>query len=89
MASIVTYDVPEKHRDLKKALFALGYKDQIPGTTCEIIYFPNTTVYHSSKTPTEARDEVQAICKKIQINLERCIATTWSSWSAICGEDFN
>jgi len=88
MASIVTYDVPEKHREVKKALFALDYKDQVAGVSCKIIYFPNTTVYHSTKTPKEARTDVQAICTKLEIDLERCVATIWDDWSAICGEDF-
>lgn len=88
MASIITYDVPAKHREFKKALFELGYKDQIAGTTCKVIYFPNTTLYHATKRAIEAKDDVKAICKKIGISLERCIATKWEDWSAICGEDF-
>lgn len=88
MASIVTYDIPSKHAELKKELFDLGYKDQIPGTNCKIIYFPNTTVYHETKTPLEARGDVKAICTKLKINLERCVATLWTGWSVICGEPF-
>jgi len=89
MASIVTYDIPEKHRELKKILFELGYKDQIPGEKCKIIFFPNTTLYHPSKTPEQLREDVQAVCKRLSIHLERCIATPWGpAWAAICGEDF-
>lgn len=88
MAIIVTYDVPSKHKELKKALFALGYKDQIPGTTCKIIYLPNTTLYHSSKTASDAVDDVKSECSELNIKLERCVATIWDDWSAICGEDF-
>ena len=90
MATIVTYDVPTKHTELKKILLELGYKDQIPGVqNCKIIYLPNTTFYHSSKTALQAREDVQAVCKKLQVNLERCIATQWGpDWAAICGEDF-
>jgi hypothetical protein len=88
MASIVTYDVPEKHFALKKALLNLGYQDQISGTTCEIIYFPNTTLHHLTKTPLEARKDVESACAKLSIKLERCVATQWTNWAAICGEDF-
>jgi len=88
MASIVTYDIPSKHVEFKKEMFALGYKDQITGNVCKIIYFPNTTLYHPSKTPNTARVEVQSVSKKLNIELERCIATIWEDWSAICGEPF-
>ncbi len=51
---------------------------------CQIL-----SLYHSSKTALQAREDVQAVCRKLQINLERCIATQWGpDWAAICGEDF-
>jgi hypothetical protein len=89
MASIVTYDVPEKHGELKDELFTLGYLDQIPGTKCEIIYLPYTTLYHETKTPKEAVKDVRNICKSLKIKLERCVATIWSQSFSICGEPSN
>lgn len=89
MAIIITYDIPEKHSDFKKAMFSLGYKEQISGEKCKIIYFPNTTLYHAKKTPKEARDDAQEATKKLQIALVRCVATPWGTeWAAICGEEF-
>lgn len=93
MATIITYDVPSKHSELKRALFKVGYKDEIPDTSgnCNngIIYCPNTTLYHSSKTPSEVRDELKYECEKLEIKLERCLATSWEpSWAAVCGEPF-
>jgi hypothetical protein len=88
MAIIITYDIPTKHLEFKKAMFSLGYKDQIPGKECEIIYFPNTTLYHETKTAKEARNEAKRECEKLKVNLERCLATKWIGWAAICGEPF-
>ena len=88
MATVLTYDIPSKHADFKKMMFQLGYKDQIAGTTSSLIYFPNTTLYHSNKSAVIARDEAQNIAKKLAVNLERCIATEWGNWAAICGEPF-
>lgn len=88
MAIIVTYDVPSKHAELKKALLVLGYTDQILHSG-KIIYLPNTTLYHNSKNAGEARDEVSQACAQLSIKLERCIATQWGSdWAAIYGEPF-
>ena len=88
MASIITYDIPSKHVDFKEMMYQLGYKDQIPGTNCKVIYFPNTTLYHATKNATTARDEAISAAKNLKVALERCIATEWVNWSAICGEPF-
>ena len=65
MASIVSYDVLEKHFELRKALLNLGY---------------NITFYHPKKTPEEATIDVQNICESLAIRLERCIATDMIDW---------
>ncbi|HVT85197.1 MAG TPA: hypothetical protein VHD35_08325 [Chitinophagaceae bacterium] len=88
MGVIVTYDVPSKHVELKKTLFALGYTDRIVHQN-GYIYLPNTTVYHHNKSASQARDNVQSICNQLNIELERCIATQWGpDWAAIHGKPF-
>lgn len=88
MAILITYDIPAKHWEFKNEMFALGYLDKIPGTTCEIIYFPNTSLYHPKNSAQKAREDAMSICVKLRISLERCVSTTWQDWSAICGEPF-
>jgi hypothetical protein len=89
MASVVTYDIPSKHVDFKKLMFQFGYKDQIAGTTCKVIYFPNTTLYHPDKSAEAAREDARSVATKLGVILERCIATQWGpNWAAICGEPF-
>ena len=93
MAIIITYDVPTKHVELKKALFALGYIETLnhsdASKTNGIIYFPNTTVLHKTKTAGQAITDLQTITKQLSIELERCIATQWGpDWSAVWGKPF-
>ena len=88
MATIVTYDIPVQHWEFKKMMIQLGYKDQIAGTSCKVIYFPNTTLYHPNKSAATARDDAKDIAKRLGINLERCVASKWEGWAAICGEPF-
>lgn len=89
MASVVTYDIPSKHVDFKKLMFQLGYKDQIAGTTCKAIFFPNTTLYHANKSAVEVRDDSVSVANQLGVTLVRCIATPWGpNWAAICGEPF-
>lgn len=89
MAIIITYDIPSKHVDFKKAMFLKGYKEQISGVNCKTIIFPNTTLYHASKTAGQAREDAKAVSKQLSVDLERCIATIWDDWAAICGDPFN
>jgi hypothetical protein len=88
MATIVTYDITTKHVEFKKMMFQLEYKDQITDSTCKVIYFPNTTLYHPTKNAVTARDEARNIANRLGINLERCVAAKWENWAAICGEPF-
>lgn len=93
MAIIVTYDVPTKHVELKKALFALGYTETIvnkdEARAAQTIYLPNTTVYHKSKNATEGISDVKNACANLNLKLERCITTQLGpDWMAIYGEPF-
>ena len=88
MAIIITYDIPEKHRELKNAMFQLGYSDSTKDDDNRTIYLPNTTLYHSSKTALEAREDALAQCNKLGVDLERCISTNWDGWAGILGEPF-
>jgi hypothetical protein len=65
MASIISYDIVDKHRELRRALLGLGY---------------NTTLYHPEKTLEEAAIDVQKICDQSDIRLKRCIATDMVKW---------
>ena len=88
MATIVTYDIPSKHGEFKALMLELGYKDQISGLNCKVIYFPNTTLYHPTRNADTARDEAKNIALRLGVNLERCVATKWENWAAICGASF-
>lgn len=88
MATVVTYDIPSRHVDFKNLMFQLGYKDQIAGTSCKVIYFPNTTLYHHIKTAEIARNDAMEAANRLGVNLERCVATEWINWAAICGSPF-
>jgi len=89
MPIILCYDVESKEPEFKKALLDMGYRDRIAGKKCKTIYFPNATVYHASKTPTQARTDSQAICSQLQVKLQRCISTHLDpgNFAAICGEE--
>jgi hypothetical protein len=93
MAIIVTYDVPNKHLDLKKLLLSKGYTDKIAHFQDGVykdIYLPNTTLYHASKSATEGREDLKTCTTALQVKLERCVSTQWGpNWAAIFGDPFS
>lgn len=80
MPVVVTYDVARNHTQVKDALKKLGYVDSIAAvstsdqTTKGIIYFPNTTLYHTTKNSTTAHSDIVAVAKSNTATLEKCIA---------------
>lgn len=88
MAIIVTYDIPSKHPEFKKAVFELGYSATTKDSENRTINLPNTTLYHATKTSGEALDDTRNLCARLGIRLERCVSILWSGWSAIFGEPF-
>ena len=89
MPIILCYDVSDKEPEFRAALLELGYRAQIAGKRCKFIYFPKGTLYHASKTPTQARTDSQTICTRLQIKLQRCISTHLDpgNFAAVCGEE--
>lgn len=91
METIITYDISGKHVEFKNEMKKLGYQDKIKTDgNCKVIYLPNTTLYHPTKTPMETRDEAKSICDRLNVRFERCFATTWNrnNWAALCGDPF-
>lgn len=89
MESIITYDISDKHTEFKNGMKKLGYQDKIKGDgNCTWIYLPNTTLYHPTKTPVEARTDAKKVENDLKIVLERCITTIWGNWAVICGKPF-
>lgn len=89
MAIIITYDIPDKHREFKEKMAILGYTSTFKDSTNRIVYLPNTTLYHSTKTASEALGDVQTTAAALKQQLERCIGTQLGpDWRGIYGSPF-
>ena len=87
MATIITYDLPSKHREVKAALFTLGYTETFLDGNRKTVYLPNTTLHHSYKTPAQALQDLRIACSNNYTRLLRCITTQLSSdWTGDYGE---
>lgn len=84
MGTIITYDVDDKHGKVKEKMLDLNYKDEIYNSSLrKWVYLPNTTLYHTSKEPDEAIEEIKSICEELEVQLTKCIAIERENWSAI------
>lgn len=69
------YDASDKNAEVKKALKDLEYLDWWrKASTNTHITFPDTTVWHNSKTVTAAVKDTEGICENLEIVLEKVTA---------------
>lgn len=86
MSTIITYDIPSKHREFKEKMFAMGYKETFKDHKGLIVYLPNTTLLHENKDATSAKDDAKRVCLILNISLERCISSQFGpDWAGIYG----
>lgn len=99
MNTIITYDIaegdgkPSKHTEVKNAMKELGYQDFFwwtdPKTNAKHkVYLPNTTLWKSDKTPSDAKNELLKVAKGKGAEIERVIAVELSHWSAEFGKPY-
>ena len=87
MSTIIVFETSSRQRELKRTLYLLGYKDRVVIQQCNLLYLPNFTLYHETNTPETCKNDVVAICKRLGIDLQRCIAAVFDGGSVICGEE--
>ncbi|MDF2517350.1 MAG: hypothetical protein K0R59_2646 [Sphingobacterium sp.] len=86
MSTIITYDIPSKHREFKEKMFSMGYKETFKDHKGLIVYLPNTTLLHENKDATSAKDDAKKVCLILNISLGRCISSQFGpDWAGIYG----
>lgn len=86
MAIIVSYDVGEnKTLQFKQEMKKLGYDDSfLNSSTNETTKLPNTTLYHHTKTPSEAITDLKAVGKTVGATVDKAVSIAFGSgWSSI------
>lgn len=96
MGIIITYDLSDKNKPVKDEMIEKkGYsKTFLRKVTkngekvSEIVYLPETTLYHISKTAQGAVEELESVAKKHDVKVTRCISVQLdgAGWYAIKGE---
>ncbi|WP_333575216.1 MULTISPECIES: hypothetical protein [Sphingobacterium] len=90
MATIITYDIPSKHREFKQKMFELGYKQVFKDAKGKDVNLPNTTLLHQTKSSENALNDATQTCFALNISLERCITCQFGpDWSGIYGVPLN
>ncbi len=87
MDSLITYDVPNRHKEVKDGMIAKGYAKSFKSGEQSYI-LPNTTIWRANTAPATALADLQAVTTALGVKLERAIATQFDNWAAIPGEPF-
>lgn len=96
MNVLITYDISNKHPEVKAAMQAEKYKDYWTQDN-QTYYLPNTTLWKMANdiTPTSVLAEFQKAVAdlnanipvvKDKIKIERCVAVQFTTWQGIPGE---
>jgi hypothetical protein len=92
MQVLLTFDINDKHDEVKDELFKLGYKETIKGDQ-GISNLPNTTVYIESEEEDFSSEDVinhiLDITSSLNIHIVRAVAVEFEIWSGILGESFS
>ena len=91
MNTLITYDISDKHSEVKEGLLALGFNDfgiSDAGLKC---YLPNTTMVILAKNYNYilAKEELIKICKRLDVKLIRCFAFNFTEWTALQDEPYD
>jgi len=78
---VLCYDINSKHNQVKDSLKELGYSDRWKKISTNVTYdMPNTTVWHPTKTVSQATADIRRVCNNLGVVLER-------SFSALTGSE--
>jgi hypothetical protein len=72
---LLSYDVDKSHTQVKMDMENLGYFDHFTNINDPKTYkLPNTTLWHPKKNSDEAMNDINRVCKSLQVTLERAVA---------------
>lgn len=71
---LISYDLDINHKEVKDALFAIGYQESVNINGVES-YLPETTLFKKYISITKAFDDISRIVKIEKAVLKRCVAT--------------
>jgi len=72
---LISYDVSDKNPEVKTALIALGYVKTWKNTGAPKVYtLPNTTLWHPSKSSNQGLIDMQSVCTRLKVTLEKAVS---------------
>jgi hypothetical protein len=82
MSTLIFYDVPEQHTEVRNALTELGYKPTLKRNQ-KSYALPPGTLYHVLRAPEQAVRDLAEICIDLNVHLSVCGAAKIVKWTAL------
>lgn len=71
---VISYDIDSMHTEVKDALKEMGYSTSFRYKDKKEIYeLPNTTLWHTKKSSTQAMADLESVCLNFNATLEKAI----------------
>lgn len=80
---VVSYDVDQKHTTVKEEMLELGYYDNWNYGEGPIYQMPNTTLWHKSKSSNAAIRDIENICYKLGVTLDKAVAVLAKDFAGV------
>ena len=95
MDAVITYDIKSgasKDTAVKNGMKAIGYLDHFvtQENGRQVTYtLPNTTLWRNNTSPLQAKNDLQAVARSCNADIERLLATEiTANWVAIPGKPY-
>ena len=82
-AVVVSYDVDKKHTSVKDEMMELGYYDNWKYGEGPTNQMPNTTLWHKSKSSDAAIRDINNVCYKLGVTLDKAVAVLANEFAGV------
>ena len=86
---LISYDVNEKQTPVKDGLIKMGYLDKFEFEgNAKIFNLPNTTLWKKNMDSSIALNDMNKVCRDLNVKLERFVVSKFECVNAIIGDPY-
>ncbi|MUP46557.1 hypothetical protein E0K83_12490 [Gramella sp. BOM4] len=80
---MLSYDINKLHTNVKDEMLKLGYNENWRYGNGPTYEMPNTTLWHDKKSSNLAINDLQRVCNRLGVKLEKAVAALSKEFSGV------
>ncbi|MCP9201330.1 hypothetical protein MKO06_15580 [Gramella sp. GC03-9] len=80
---MLSYDINKLHTNVKDEMLKLGYSERWRYGNGPTYEMPNTTLWHDEKSSNLAINDLQRVCNRLGVKLEKAVAALSKEFSGV------